>query len=120
MFFGSWIAPLDETESDKKWDIANNYYQLELYDKALPLFEEVLKVYIEEGDKAMITTTQACLAFTCYNLDEIDQAKKWAYSINWKYKIEDATWNRSLSDLFGLFGDDDLQIKYLKRAKKYE
>lgn len=113
---GGWISVTDEQENDKIWDQANGYYQLEQYDKALPLFEEAIEGYIADNDKAMITTTQTCLAFTHYNLGILAKATNIANQINWKYKIEDVKWNRSTSDLLGLLGKDEMQIKYLKRA----
>lgn len=118
ILMGGWV--LDQKEADELWEKGNNYYQVELYEKAIPLFKEALDMYIQDDDKVMITTTQVCLAYSHYVMAEEAMAKKYLYDIEWKNKIEDYQWNNSIADLFGFFGDNLMEVKYLKRAKKYE
>lgn len=118
LLMAGWF--FDLKEADKVWDQANKYYQVELYEESLPLFKKALGMYIQEEDKEMITTTQICLGWNYLLVGKYAMAEKIAYQIEWKWKVEDAAWNRSLADLFGHFGDDKMQVKYLRRAGKYE
>jgi tetratricopeptide (TPR) repeat protein len=118
LLMAGWI--LDQKEADELWAKGNSYYQLELYEKAIPCFKEALDIYIQDDDKVMITISQICLAYSHYVMAEEELAKRYLYDINWNYKVEDYQWNNSIADMFGFFGDNLNEVRYLRRASKYD
>ncbi len=120
LVMGGWIMLFDDVDKyHDAWDHANNYYQAELYADALPYFTKALEGYKELGYPWMTNITHCCIAYCHLNLGDVEMARRHAYMINSKEKIKDGEWNRSISDLYGRFSDDKMQVLYLKRAKKY-
>lgn len=108
------------TEADKLFQQGLDLYNDEKRRESLFYFNKCLPMFEFAEDSVMITVTQAALAYAYYELADEYTAKLYAYEIKWEYEVKGYEWNRAISDMYGFLGDELLQVKYLKRAKKYE